>query len=129
LKGLCKGLKRLPKRIVADAAWGSEENYAYLEQHGAGAVWMFFLDSPIFFMDNCQTHMELKALGDQPVFGLFKIVEEYGVVGPGNTLFIRGISLLRFRRDWWRRRNQRQTGGWARGQPGPLPQQSGRWRS
>lgn len=27
---------RLPKKIVADAAYGSEENYAYLEQHGAG---------------------------------------------------------------------------------------------
>ena len=26
---------RLPKKIVADAAYGSEENYAYLEQHGA----------------------------------------------------------------------------------------------
>jgi transposase len=26
---------RLPKQIVADAAYGSEENYAYLEQHGA----------------------------------------------------------------------------------------------
>jgi transposase len=25
----------LPKKIVADAAYGSEENYAYLEQHGA----------------------------------------------------------------------------------------------
>jgi transposase len=35
LEGLRKGLKRLPKRIVADAAYGSEENYAYLEQHGA----------------------------------------------------------------------------------------------
>lgn len=27
---------RLPDRIIADAAYGSEENYAYLEQHGAG---------------------------------------------------------------------------------------------
>jgi hypothetical protein len=27
---------RLPKKIVADAAYGSEENYAYLEKHGAG---------------------------------------------------------------------------------------------
>ena len=26
---------RLPKKIVADAAYGSEENYAYLEKHGA----------------------------------------------------------------------------------------------
>jgi hypothetical protein len=28
-----KGLKQLPRRVVADAAYGSEENYAYLEQH------------------------------------------------------------------------------------------------
>ena len=27
---------RLPQNIVADAAYGSEENYAYLEKHGAG---------------------------------------------------------------------------------------------
>jgi transposase len=27
---------RLPKKVVADAAYGSEENYAFLEQHGAG---------------------------------------------------------------------------------------------
>ncbi len=26
---------RLPKKIVADAAYGSEANYAYLEEHGA----------------------------------------------------------------------------------------------
>ncbi len=26
---------RLPKKIVADAAYGSEENYAYLELYGA----------------------------------------------------------------------------------------------
>jgi len=35
LEGLHQGLKRLPKQIVADAAYGSEENYAYLEQHQA----------------------------------------------------------------------------------------------
>jgi hypothetical protein len=35
LEGVRKGLKRLPKKIVADAGYGSEENYAYLEQHGA----------------------------------------------------------------------------------------------
>jgi len=29
-------LKHLPKRIVADAAYGSEENYAYLEKHKLG---------------------------------------------------------------------------------------------
>jgi hypothetical protein len=31
-----KKLKELPKKIVADAAYGSEENYAYLEQHQLG---------------------------------------------------------------------------------------------
>lgn len=35
LEGLRRGLKRLPKRIVSDAGYGSEENYAYLERHGA----------------------------------------------------------------------------------------------
>lgn len=34
LEGLRKGLKRLPKKIVSDAGYGSEENYAYLEQNG-----------------------------------------------------------------------------------------------
>jgi transposase len=34
LEGVRKGLKRLPKKIVSDAGYGSEENYAYLEQHG-----------------------------------------------------------------------------------------------
>jgi hypothetical protein len=29
-------LKRLPRDIVTDAGYGSEENYAYLEQHGLG---------------------------------------------------------------------------------------------
>jgi transposase len=33
LEGVRKGLKRLPKRIVSDAGYGSEENYAYLEEH------------------------------------------------------------------------------------------------
>lgn len=28
--------KRFPKAVIADAAYGSEENYAYLEAHGAG---------------------------------------------------------------------------------------------
>lgn len=31
-----KKLKQLPKNMVADAAYGSEENYAYLEQHRLG---------------------------------------------------------------------------------------------
>ena len=35
LEGLGKGLQRQLKRIIADAVYGSEENYAYLEQHGA----------------------------------------------------------------------------------------------
>jgi transposase len=33
LEGVRKGLKRLPRNMVGDAAYGSEENYAYLEQH------------------------------------------------------------------------------------------------
>ncbi len=36
LEGVRKGLKRLPDKIVSDAGYGSEENYAYLEQHEAG---------------------------------------------------------------------------------------------
>lgn len=36
LEGLRKHLGQLPKAIVADAGYGSEENYAYLEQHGLG---------------------------------------------------------------------------------------------
>jgi hypothetical protein len=31
-----KKLKQLPKNMVADAAYGSEENYAYLEEHKIG---------------------------------------------------------------------------------------------
>lgn len=38
---------RLPKKIVADAAYGSEENYAYLEQHGSGN----FLKYNTFYQD------------------------------------------------------------------------------
>lgn len=34
LEGVRSGLKRLPKRIVSDAGYGSEENYAYLERYG-----------------------------------------------------------------------------------------------
>jgi transposase len=33
LEGVRQGLKRLPKKVVTDAAYGSEENYAYLEKH------------------------------------------------------------------------------------------------
>ena len=33
LEGVRRGLKRLPEKVVADAAYGSEENYAYLEKH------------------------------------------------------------------------------------------------
>jgi transposase len=36
LEGVRQGMKRLPKNIVADAAYGSEENYAYLEKHELG---------------------------------------------------------------------------------------------
>jgi predicted RNA-binding protein with PIN domain len=37
----------LPKKIVADAAYGSEENYAYLEKHGAES----FLKYNTFYQD------------------------------------------------------------------------------
>ncbi len=40
-------LGRLPHKVVADAAYGSEENYAYLEQHGAGN----FLKYNTFYQD------------------------------------------------------------------------------
>lgn len=36
LEGLQQNLGRLPKNIVADAGYGSEENYAYLEAHQLG---------------------------------------------------------------------------------------------
>jgi len=36
LEAMRVGLKRLPKNIVADAAYGSEENYDYLQQHELG---------------------------------------------------------------------------------------------
>jgi transposase len=36
LEGVRKGLGRLPEKIVSDAGYGSEENYDYLEQKGAG---------------------------------------------------------------------------------------------
>lgn len=45
---------RLPKKIVADAAYGSEENYAYLEQHDA----QNFLKYNTFYQD---THHYRKA--------------------------------------------------------------------
>lgn len=38
---------RLPQNIVSDAAYGSEENYAYLEQHGRGN----FLKYNTFYQD------------------------------------------------------------------------------
>ena len=36
LEGLRTHLGRLPRNVVTDAGYGSEENYAYLEQHGLG---------------------------------------------------------------------------------------------
>jgi hypothetical protein len=36
LEGLQHNLGRLPKNIIADAGYGSEENYAYLEDHQLG---------------------------------------------------------------------------------------------
>lgn len=47
LEGVRKTLKRLPKKVVADAAYGSEENYAYLEQHQVGN----FLKYNTFYQD------------------------------------------------------------------------------
>jgi transposase len=47
LEGVRKSLKRLPGKIVADAAYGSEENYAYLEQHGC----QNFLKYNTFYQD------------------------------------------------------------------------------
>ncbi|MDP2735020.1 MAG: IS1182 family transposase [bacterium] len=37
LKGLKAQLGRLPKKVIADAGYGSEENYAYLDDEGAEA--------------------------------------------------------------------------------------------
>jgi transposase len=36
LKGVKKQLGRLPRNVIADSAYGSEENYAYLEQEQVG---------------------------------------------------------------------------------------------
>ena len=36
LEGMRTHLGRLPQNVVTDAGYGSEENYAYLEQHGVG---------------------------------------------------------------------------------------------
>jgi hypothetical protein len=36
MENLHSQLGRLPKNVVADAGYGSEENYAYLERHGLG---------------------------------------------------------------------------------------------
>ena len=36
MENLRSQLGRLPENVVADAGYGSEENYAYLEQHGLG---------------------------------------------------------------------------------------------
>jgi len=47
LEGVRTGLNRLPKKVVADAAYGSEENYAYLEQHQLGN----FLKYNSFYQD------------------------------------------------------------------------------
>ena len=34
MEGMRIGLQRLPKNTVADAAYGGEESYDYLKQHG-----------------------------------------------------------------------------------------------
>jgi hypothetical protein len=36
LKGVKEKLGRLPQNVIADSAYGSEENYAYLEQEQVG---------------------------------------------------------------------------------------------
>jgi hypothetical protein len=36
LKGVKEKLGRLPQKVIADSAYGSEENYAYLEQEQVG---------------------------------------------------------------------------------------------
>jgi transposase len=47
LEGLRTDFGRLPKNIVTDAGYGSEENYAYLEQHALGN----FLKYNTFYQD------------------------------------------------------------------------------
>jgi hypothetical protein len=36
LKGVKEKLGRLPKNVIADSAYGSEENYAYINQEQVG---------------------------------------------------------------------------------------------
>jgi len=38
LENMRARLGRLPARVIADAGYGSEENYAYLEEHGVDAI-------------------------------------------------------------------------------------------
>jgi transposase len=47
LEQVQQNLGRLPEKIIADAAYGSEENYAYLEQHRLGN----FLKYNTFYQD------------------------------------------------------------------------------
>jgi hypothetical protein len=47
LEQLERNLGRLPEKIIADAAYGSEENYAYVEQHHLGN----FLKYNTFYQD------------------------------------------------------------------------------
>jgi transposase len=47
LAGMERQWKRLPEKMIADAAYGSEENYAYLEKHGIGN----FLKYNTFYQD------------------------------------------------------------------------------
>jgi transposase len=54
LESLRTHLGRLPKNVVTDAGYGSEENYAYLEQHGLGN----YLKYNTFYQD---THHYRKA--------------------------------------------------------------------
>ena len=47
MQGVRTGLKKLPKRVVADAAYGSEENYDYLQKHAVEN----YLKYPSFYQD------------------------------------------------------------------------------
>lgn len=56
LKQLEQGLGRLPDKIIADAAYGSEENYAYLEEHHVGN----YLKYNTFYQDTRRHRMTAK---------------------------------------------------------------------
>jgi len=47
MEGVRSGLNKLPKRVVADAAYGSEENYQYLQKHEVEN----YIKYPSFYQD------------------------------------------------------------------------------